>query len=191
MNRTYDREERDKEMMESEKIINNAISKDEVKKGGARPGAGRPRGSKNAITKRVEMKEADVKKRIIKHFDELISAQLTLAKGVSYLYKIEMKNVGGRRKPVHILVTNPKEIQKYLDGDASEEYYYITADKPDRGAIDSLLDRTLGKAGQKNQTDHNLSVNIINYDEKTKIAGTREAELIDGEDDSDSPQLHA
>ena len=49
-----------------------------------------------------------------------------------------------------MLVTNPGEIRCYLDGDYDNDqtYYYITTVTPDNRALDSLLDRTFGKATQ-------------------------------------------
>lgn len=180
------------EDLQLEKQLKGAVDKEVSKRGGYRPGAGRPRGSANPLTRRAESKEKTIKGRVLKHVEELVSAQISLAKGVSYLYKIKMRNVGGRRKAEHILVTDPEEIQKYLDGDISEEYYYITAERPDNRAIDSLLDRAFGKAGQKNTNDHNFNLNVITYGEKPKIAsGDDIIRDVTPEDNNDSAQLQS
>lgn len=181
---------KEKESIEGEKLIRNAVDVTVIKKGGVRPGAGRPRGSKNPLTKKVGIKEKTIKERVLKNVDDLVTSQIALAKGLSYLYKINMKNVNGRRKAIHILVTNPKEIQEYLDGDrGDEEYYYITAEKPDNRAIDSLLDRAFGKAGQTNKNEHELNVNIISYEEKPKIASGEDIIRDITPDDNDTSQL--
>ncbi len=47
-------------------------------------------------------------------------------------------------------MTDADEIMAYVDGDADRDaYYYITTKLPDNKAIDSLLDRTFGKAEGK------------------------------------------
>ena len=83
------------------------------------------------------------------------------------LYKIEKDDDGNHKKP--ILITSQEEIERYLAGDydESEEYYYITTEKPDNKAIDSLLDRTFGKAQQSvdltsdGDRIDNINVNIV------------------------------
>lgn len=135
-----------------------------IRKGGHRPGSGRPRGSKNKLSKEVKAKDKSIKERIIRNIDDLINAQLSLAKGLFFLYEIKMRNVAGKRKPEHILVKDPKRIKAFLDGDLEGEYHYLTAEKPENKAIDSLLDRALGKATTDNVVDSGLSINIVNYD---------------------------
>jgi hypothetical protein len=135
-------------------------------KGGKREGAGRPRGSRNKLTKEAKKKERTIKERVIKNLDALINSQLSIAKGQNFLFEIQMKNVGGRRKPLHIQVTDPKRIKAFLDGDLEGEYFYVTAKEPDNKAIESLLDRAFGKSTTTQNNDHNFNVNILNYGEK-------------------------
>lgn len=120
-------------------------------KGGFRPNSGRKKGSKDRAT--LERLEAEkiFKDRVLKAIHPLINSQLTLARGVNYLYKIEKTThpKGGTTKSKPILVTNQAEIEAYLAGDYDDEedvYYYITTDKPENKALDSLLDRVFGKA---------------------------------------------
>lgn len=155
-------------MQKDAELIKNEIEYQVAKRGGYRPGAGRPRGSTNALTRKADKKEKTIKERVLKNVDDLVNAQLTLAKGVHYLYEIKMRNIGGRRKPEHILVTDPKRIKKFLDGELEGEYCYITADKPDGRMIDSLLDRAFGKASQSEGNDTNFNFNIVNYDKQLK-----------------------
>lgn len=146
---------------------NEKLKKEPGNNGGARPGAGRKPGGKNQNTIRREKVLAAFRKRVEKHADILFDAQMTLARGVSSLWKvpkeIEIKRnrqgeeyeVEKRGKPV--MVTAQFEIAKYLEGDykgdSSADYYYITTDKPDNRAIDSMLDRTFGKATQPLSVD--------------------------------------
>ena len=182
------------EIQSKEGIVHSALQT--VKKGGFRPGSGRPRGSKNKLTKEGKVQEVKIKERIIKNLDDLLNSQLSLAKGLSYLYKIRMRNVGGKRKPEHIRVTDPKEIKAFLDGDAEDEYYYITTKTPDNKAIDSLIDRALGKATTESSTDHSITYNIINYEKKQEIGGGTFVETSPGGDttpgdDNSALQLHS
>lgn len=123
-------------------------------KGGARPGAGRKKGSKNPETIERERVLTEYRGKIMKHANILFRNQMHLAQGVSYLYKF----VKGKDKPV--LVTNTEEMEQYIlsemgtvfdkesviDPDAT--YYFMTTERPDNKAIDSMLDRTFGKATQ-------------------------------------------
>ena len=113
--------------------------------GGKRIGAGMPKGKliKATVVKQIEL--AYIKERVSAAKDVLINAQLTLARGVNYLYKIE-KDSKGRNKPPE-QVTSQYEIEAYLAGEGDQDtYYYISTAKPDNNAIDSLLNRTVGKA---------------------------------------------
>jgi len=115
--------------------------------GGKQPGAGRPKGSKNANTIERDAALAQYKERVAKLTDSLMDKQLALAKGCSYLYRIDKDEKGKRQKPE--LVTDEKEIRAYLEGGYdSETYYFITAEKPDLRAIQDMLDRTYGRAAQ-------------------------------------------
>ena len=133
--------------------------------GGWRPGAGRKKGSKSAKTLEREAVLAAFRQRAMKHADILLSAQLTRARGMSFLYKIEKEKIVGPKGGIHyvnkrpVLVTSEFEIEEYLaglieEGDMDNEndpgatYYYITAHEPDNSAIDSILDRTFGKPVQ-------------------------------------------
>lgn len=132
-------------------------------KGGKRPGAGRKKGKKTAKTLEREAILKAFRERAMKHADILFDAQLTLARGQTFLFKIEKElqigPKGGKRyvssRPK--LVTTQSEIEDYLAGtiesgneddenDPQATYYYITGKEPNNQAIDALLDRTFGKA---------------------------------------------
>lgn len=125
-------------------------------KGGARPGAGRPKGRKDNATLEREKVEAAIRQRIMRTADKLITSQMNLAKGVQMLFKIETtydKN-GNEKKSKPQLVDDQKEIEEYLAGerdDTPAEYYFMTTEKPNNQALDSLLDRTFGKATNKTE----------------------------------------
>ena len=113
---------------------------------------GRPFGSVNKKTIEQNIVAEEFRSRVLFNVYELLTAQMNVAKGTSYLYRIE-DSEGKDKKRKHVLVTNPEEIRMVLDeleggGDVlfEENYYYITTKDPDNRAIDSLFDRVLGKA---------------------------------------------
>jgi hypothetical protein len=120
--------------------------------GGKRNGAGRPKGIKSIKTLEREAVLSQIRQRVMKVSDNLISSQLALARGLSFLYVIETITVGNkkqRQKPER--VTDEDIIASYLNGDLDneeDEYYYITTEEPSNQAIDSMLDRTFGKSTQ-------------------------------------------
>src|SRR3990167_66281 len=130
------------------------------KRGGARPNSGPKRGAKYKKTIEKEIELAYIKERVSKAKDVLISSQLSLARGVSYLYRVDKDAKGNDKKPE--LVTAEYEIEAYLSGEADEDsFYYITTVKPENSAIDSLLDRTVGKPTQKNEVSGELKVSGV------------------------------
>lgn len=132
-------------------------------KGGFRPGSGRPKGRKDNATLEKEAVLKAFRGKVMADADALYIAQRTLAKGLTYLYKIEKEKFVGpkggisyKAKPPK-LVTSQWEIEAWLSDKVSDvpldkgpeaTYYYLTTEKPSSPAIDSLLDRTFGKAVQ-------------------------------------------
>lgn len=123
-----------------EKLKNNS------NRGGARENAGRPKGSENKETKKKRIVEKEFKERILRTVNELLNSQMSLAKGVQMLYCIEKDGEGKNKKPR--LVTSQSEIEGYLAGETDGDYYFITTERPDNRALDSLLDRVFGKPVQ-------------------------------------------
>jgi hypothetical protein len=110
---------------------------------------GRPLGRKNNATLEKAAMLERIRQRVYQSADILVDAQLSLARGTSYLFKADTDDDGKARKP--ILVTDPEEIAAYLcdDYNALETtYYYITTEKPENNAVNSLFDRAFGKAAQ-------------------------------------------
>jgi hypothetical protein len=114
------------------------------KNGGARPGAGRPKGKLNKLNEQRQKAKKRFIERVNKMVDELFNAQASIAKGVSYLYRVDKDDKGKDMEAV--LVTDPGEIKSYIDGAGDEDsYYYITTERPDNRALDSMLNRAFGK----------------------------------------------
>jgi hypothetical protein len=125
-------------------------------KGGKREGAGRKPGGMNKATKEQKIVEQEFKDRVLRSMGIIINSQMNLALGCQYLYKIvtktDSKGVQHRSKP--IMVTDQDEIELYLAGenkDDNDDYYYLTTDKPDNKALDSLIDRVFGKSISKTE----------------------------------------
>ncbi len=135
-------------------------------KGGARPGAGRKKGQKAAHTLEAQEYKKRIVARVNEATDVLVDSQLSLARGVSFLYRIDKDEKGKKEKPQ--LVTSRVEIEAYLRGDYDGDpdcYYYITAERPNNMAIDSLLDRVHGKATQSVAGPNGgpLQIEIVKY----------------------------
>ena len=146
------------------------------KKGGARPNSGPKLGAKYKKTIEKEIELAYIKERVSRARDVLVSAQLSLAKGLTYLYRIDKDAKGNNKKPE--LVTSQYEVEAYLSGEADEDsYYYITTVKPENNAIDSLLDRTVGKPLQKIGGDKDNPLAFIMFDESFKKKYEPEREI--------------
>lgn len=135
--------------------------------------AGRKKGTKNPATLQREAVAAAINQQIMQQAAGIVRSTLIPAFGVNYVYRIDEEksskgNVIGRK---HVLVTDPYEIQDALDqihqfSQAGEEkYYYVTTEKPDFKAGESLLNRALGKAKESiehSNPDGNLKTIIVN-----------------------------
>lgn len=122
---------------------------------------GRPKGKKSASTLEKEAVLAAFRTRVMRSADILFNSQITLAKGQTFLYKIEKYwETAGKtkvlRKKKPQLVTAQWEIEAYLHGELNDgdlddyeaTYYFITTKEPNNQAADSLLDRAFGKSTQ-------------------------------------------
>lgn len=121
------------------------------KRGGIQPGGGRPKGSKNKATLEKQKVAEAFNQRVMVKADALFNAQLSLAVGSQKVFRIDETGEGKNKKREHVLVTDPDEIKALLDehdgnsGIVEGVYYYFTTVSPDNKAIDSMLNRTLGK----------------------------------------------
>lgn len=117
------------------------------KRGGKRAGSGRPKGKLDKRTIDRNKIKAAYLDRIAKNADELFNAQFSLARGLQMLFMIETDSKGNKRPAQQI--TDTKTIKQYLDGElngeGSDEYYFIAAQKPDNKAITDMLNRSFGK----------------------------------------------
>jgi hypothetical protein len=122
--------------------------------GGKRPGAGRKKGSKNKATLEKQAVLAEFNQRVLAKADDLFNAQFKLATGSQRVFRIDETRDGKGKvlKREHVWVTDPAEIKRLLDdhdgesGDVDGTFYYFQAVVPDNKAIDSLMNRTFGRA---------------------------------------------
>lgn len=140
---------------------------------------GRPRGKANAKTIELSAQRKKFRDRVARNANKLYNAQYNLAVGESYLMRkvTERNTKGSVVKVYHEIVTNPKTIIAYLDGELEgneslnndNEYYYITTRGANNMAIDSMLDRAFGKADQKIDVEAKLEVMHIHKPEKLAL----------------------
>jgi hypothetical protein len=144
---------------------------------------GRPKGSKNPETLEREAVMKAYRERILINAQEIFSLQMQNARGCTYLYKTQCTGRGKDRKCKYMQVTDPEEIENYLNGlydevdrgsGVDEGYYQITVDKPDNKSLYSMLDRAFGKAPQsldltsKGESMQPLIVEIIRKGDEGK-----------------------
>ena len=131
------------------------------KRGGARKGGGMPKGK---LTKKkleqIQVREA-FNQRVMLHADRLFNAQMNLAVGEQSLFvKVKERDSKGKViRVTHEVITDVETIKQYLDYEEGLEgaeslndenhYYYLSTKPADNKAIDSLLNRALGKAPDK------------------------------------------
>lgn len=120
--------------------------------GGKRPGSGRKPGSKTKKTLEKQAIQEAFNQRVMAQADALFNAQLALAVGSVKVFRVdEEEDDNGKTKRVHTLVTNTDEIKKVLDetegtaGMVGESYYFVSDVMPQNTAVESMLNRTLGK----------------------------------------------
>jgi hypothetical protein len=120
-------------------------------KGGKRKGAGRPKGAQNKITLERKAVAEAFNQRVMTKADALFNAQLRLAIGSMKVFRIDEIKEGKKTRHVHTHVTDVDEIKALLDehdggsGEVDGSYYYFADVLPDNKAIDSMLNRALGK----------------------------------------------
>ena len=123
-----------------------------MKNGGKRKNAGRPKGGKNKKSLEQKAVSDAFSQRVMIAADSLFHAQLTLALGSVRVFRVDEVGKGKDIKRVHTLVEDVDKLKKVLDetdgsGGATieDDYYFVQQIPPDNKAIDSMLNRALGK----------------------------------------------
>lgn len=142
---------------------------------------GRPKGKKAQKTIEREEGLKLFRERVVRITSKLQNSQISLATGQQFLYVITTHMEGKKRvKDKPRLITDPKTIRAYLDGTFDgndDEFYYITTKEPDNKALDSLLDRTYGKAKENLNVKHSgLSLKELYEAAQMRRKGSEEEE---------------
>lgn len=157
----------DNESEDSQKIVDNIpdnnsnIPKKELDSESSekRKGPGRPLGSMNKATMETKVAKKRFIERVNQHVDDLFNAQLSLAQGEQVLMVQITEGEGKNQRRYHEVVEDKETIKQYLDyeggvGDNenpsdAKHWYYLTTRAANNQAIDSLLNRSFGKAPDK------------------------------------------
>lgn len=152
--------------------------------------AGRPKGTNNPRTLEKIAQRKYMEERIMKAHRNLLTSQIHIAQGVSFLYKIEKKYVeAGKLRRGNApegnqkgywqnlppkLVTAQWEIESYLEnivgkanGDIADDFdpaatfYFITTKEPNNEAIKDLLNRLHGKPTENVKLDGEVAFSLI------------------------------
>jgi Mg2+ and Co2+ transporter CorA len=155
--------------------MNEVESLNDIQKrthGGSREGAGRPKHSKNPDTIQREEAAKQFKERVAKNVDRLFNAQLDKALGEKYLMVITTTGEGAKQRRETTIVTDPETIKDFLDSDEDpkfgedNEYYFISTKPADNMALDSLLNRSFGRATEKIELEHSGEISTGETDPK-------------------------
>jgi hypothetical protein len=117
-------------------------------RGGARPGAGKPKGYKHAHTIEKDIARKHLETRVIAEWDNLIDAQLQIAKGVTVMFARERQTVDGveLRSGRWYRVTDANEAEQLLnESEEGASWIRITVKDPDGKMLTNLTDRVTGK----------------------------------------------
>jgi hypothetical protein len=117
-------------------------------------------GTKNKKTLAKEEAWKSYEQKMIDSLFAITRAQLLMALGSQYLYKIRKEKIGKtivRKKAERVV--DPLEMENYLDeyingnvdNGPEADYYFFTSSDPDVRAISDILDRLNGKPTQKTE----------------------------------------
>lgn len=121
------------------------------KRGGKRPGAGRPKGTREPHTLEREATLKAYRARVCQVAGALLDAELTVARGCSFLYRKPKAAPKGQERKAE-RVTDAETIQRFLNGELDHDetdWYFITTDKPDTMTIRGMFDRTFDRPAQR------------------------------------------
>lgn len=140
-------------------------------RGGYRAGSGKKKGSKHKKTLEREAARKAYEQMVLENLRPLFQRQLLLANGVNYVYRIDRHERKGQPVRIeHVLLESPSEIADALDLIMNEDFqdphetgfYYVTTKAPEGRAIDSMLDRSIGKPAQPISGDKDNPLEVVN-----------------------------
>lgn len=157
--------------------------------GGSRPGSGFPVGQKKRKTlEAMKVKDA-FNQRIMQNADKLLNAQMSLAVGEQVLMVVRTEGEGKNKRRYTEMVNDVEVIKDYVDWEEGidgssnpsydENYYYLTTRAANNQAIDSLINRALGKVPEKLEVEGGF----FSQSELTiKVVGSEHEDIDIGED---------
>ncbi len=126
------------------------------------------KGQKTRKTIEREAARKAYEQLVLKNLEPIFQKQLWLAMGQTYVFRKEKHGTGSSMRIEHVLLESPHEIAEALDiianHDPQEEdgFVYITTKQPESRAIDSLLDRSIGKPSQPISGDKENPLEVVN-----------------------------
>lgn len=158
-----------------------------------------------AVLQKTLIKE-HIDQRVLRATDALLDSQISLAKGLSFLYRIDKKwiatgkgDAGYWRNEKPVLVESRVEIEEYLEGlkdegDATDDqdegaaYYFITTKEPNNEAIKDMLNRVHGKPRETVDVNQNVKFSLIDLAEKRAMIDGNKDMVVLPQAALDAPQ---
>lgn len=171
---------------------------------------GRKKGQLNKGTLDKMKVKKNLDQRFMRATDKIANAQIALASGLSFLYKVHTNEKGIRGRPE--LITEQSVIENYLAGDLKDEqqdFYYITTKEPNNSAIDSIMNRVHGKPTEsldvhvevfslkglaekrKRLAVLNENETVIDQDIAASLSASPQESTIDNPSDDDTDDVNA
>lgn len=163
----------------------------------------RKAGRVSIATLQKELIREHVDQRLMRATDGMVNAQISLARGQQFLYRIkktyvqtgktkEGEPIGYYKNEKPELVTTQWEIEAYLeeladnngelsdDKDESDTYYFITTKEPNMLAIKDGLDRVHGKPKETQEVNVHNTFSLIGLAQKrAMLDGNKDVTIID------------
>lgn len=126
-------------------------------RGGRQPGSGRPKGSKNPATITKELAREALRRVVLQHMDDMVSAQIAAAKGLHYLVTRDRKT--GKFIRVTEAMAKAKQGQ-----DDTEETIEVWEKDPSVQAFTDLMNRALDKPKEQEQDVNHGGTIVIRHE---------------------------
>lgn len=165
-----------------------------IRRAAGRKGGLQKAGRVSIATLQKDLIKEHIDQRMMRATDVALDSQIAIARGLSFLYRIDKKWIptgkdrGYWRNEKPVLVESRTEIEEYLeriaenngdiedDEDSGAAYYYITTKEPNNQAIDSMLNRVHGKPKETVDVNQHHTFSLLDLHKKR--------EMIDGNADT-------
>lgn len=177
----------------------------EIRRAAGKKGGLQKAGRVSLETLQKTLVREHIDQRLMRATDGMVNAQISLARGQQFLYRIKKtwvqtgkgEKAGYWRNEKPELVTNQWEIESYLeeladnngelsdDKDSGDTYYYITTKEPNMLAIKDGMDRVHGKPKETVDVTQTHKFSLLGLS-KERIALNGNADVISIEEPTDS-----